>query len=92
MFSGGQRKGALGTNGFKKIKKKNLGQNKNNLINYLNKDYGYSKESTIEAVEQAVTENMVKIVLFSGKNSHRIVDKDDNTVLVPGTVKQTRID
>ena len=50
---------------LKKIKKKNLGQNKGNLINYLSKDYDYSKKSAIEAVEEAVTENLAKIVLFN---------------------------
>ena len=69
---------------LKNIKKKNLGQIKDNLINYL-KDYGYSKESAIEAVKKAVTENMVKIVFFNGKDSYRIVDKDGNTILVPNT-------
>ena len=69
---------------LKNIKKKNLGQIKDNLINYL-KDYGYRKESAIEAVKKAVTENMVKIVFFNGKDSYRIVDKDGNTILVPDT-------
>ena len=70
---------------LKKIKKKNLGQNKDNSINYLNKDYDYSKESAIEAVEKAVKENLVKIVLFNVKDSYRNVDKDDNTILALDT-------
>ena len=61
--------------------KKNLGQNKDNLINYLNKDYDYSKEFALEAIEKAVPENLAKIVLFNGKDSYGIVDKDDNTIL-----------
>ena len=72
---------------LKIIKKKNLGQIKDNLINDL-KDYGYSKESAIEAVEKAVTENMVKIEFFNGKDSYRIVDKD----CARHTTKLTRID
>ena len=60
-----------------------LGQNKDNLINCIHNDYGYSKESAIEAVEKAAAENMVKIVFFNGKDSYRIVDKDDNTILCP---------
>lgn len=40
----------------KKIKRENFGQNKDNLINYLNNDYGYSRESAIEVVQKAVTE------------------------------------
>ena len=47
---------------LKKTKKKHLGQNKDNFINYLKKDYSYSKESVVEVVEKAVTKNMVKIV------------------------------
>ena len=43
---------------LKKMKTKSLGQNKENLINY----------------ENGVKENMVRIVLFSGKNSYRIVE------------------
>ena len=37
---------------LKKIKIKNLGQNKDNLINYLSKDYGYSKEFANEVIEK----------------------------------------
>ena len=69
----------------KKIKRENFGQNKDNLINYLNKDYGYSRESAIEVVQKAVTENMLNIVLFNGKDSYRIVDNVGNTILVPNT-------
>ena len=67
----------------KKIKRENFGQSKDNLINYLNKDYGYSRESAIEVVQKAVTENMLNIVLFNGKDSYRIVDNVGNTILVP---------
>ena len=49
--------------------KKNLGQNNENLINYLNKNYDYSKESAIKVVQEAVTENMVNIVLLNDKDS-----------------------
>ena len=49
--------------------KKNLGQNNENLINYLNKNYDYSKESAIKVVQKAVTENMVNIVLLNDKDS-----------------------
>ena len=54
---------------FHVIKIKNLGQNKDNLINYLSKDYGYSKESANKVIEKSVKENTVKIALFNGKNS-----------------------
>ena len=35
---------------LKKIKTKNLGQNKDNLINYLSKDYGHRKESANKVI------------------------------------------
>ena len=54
---------------LKTFKTKNLGQNKDNLINYLSKDYGYNKESANKVIEKAVKENVVRIVLFNGKNS-----------------------
>ena len=70
---------------LKKIKTKNLGQNKDNLINYLSKDYGYSKESAYKVIEKGVKENMVRIVLFNRKKSYRIVENRENTIIVPET-------
>ena len=70
---------------FKKIKTKNLGQNKDNLINYLSKDYVYNKQSANKVIEKAVKENVVRIVLFNGKNSYRIVENGENTMIVPET-------
>ena len=70
---------------LKKIKTKNLGQNKDNLINYLSKDYGYSKESANRVIEKAVKENVIRIVLFDGKNSYKIVENGENTMIVPET-------
>ena len=70
---------------FKKIKTKNNGQNKDNLINYLSKYYDYSKESANKVIEKAVKENMVRIVLFNGKNSYRVAENEENTISVPET-------
>ena len=70
---------------LKKIKTKNPGENKDNLINYLSKDYGYSKESANKVIENAVEENMVRIVLFNGRNSYRIVENGENTIILPET-------
>ena len=67
---------------LKKIKTKNLGQNKDNLINYLSKDYGHSKESANKVIEKAVKENMVRIFLSNRKNSYRIVENEENTIIV----------
>ena len=70
---------------LKKIKTKNLGKSKDNLISYLSKDYGYSKESANKVIEKAVKGNVVIIVLFNGNNSYRIVENGENTMIVPET-------
>ena len=59
----------------KKIKKKNLGRNKDNLTNYLVKDYVYDKVNATELIERAVEDEAVKIVRFNGKDSYRIIAK-----------------
>ena len=68
---------------LKKIKTKNFGQSKDNLINYLGKDYGYNKESANKVIEKAIKENVVRIDLFNRKNSYRIVENGENTMIVP---------
>ena len=70
---------------LKKIKTKNFGQSKDNLINYLGKDYGYNKESANKVIEKTVKENVVRIALFNWKNSYRIVENGENTMIVPET-------
>ena len=70
---------------LKKIKKKSLGQNKENLTNYFVKNYGYDKVSATEFVERAVEDEAVKIVQFNGKDSYRMITKDDTTILAPDT-------
>ena len=77
---------------LKQIKTKNLGQNKDNLINYLSKDYGCNKRPTNKVIEKAVKENVARIVLFNGKNSYRIVKNGENTMIVPETrLKDTQL-
>ena len=70
---------------LKKITKKSLGQNKENLTSYLVKDYGYDKVNATELIERAVEDEAVKIVQFNGKDSYRIIAKDDTTILAPDT-------
>ena len=70
---------------FKKIKKENLGQNIENLTNYLVKDYGYYKVNASEVIERAVEDEAVKIVKFNGKDSYWIIVKDGTTILAPDT-------
>ena len=55
---------------LKKNKKKSLEQNKENLTNYLVKDYGYDKVNATELIERAVEDEVVKIVQFNGKDSY----------------------
>ena len=70
---------------LKKKQKEKLGQNKENLTNYLVKEYGYDKVSATEFIEQAVEDEAVKIVQFNGKESCRIIAKDETTILAPDT-------
>ena len=70
---------------LKKIKKKSLGQNKEDLTNYLVKDYGYDNVNATELIERAVEDEAVKIDQFNGKDSYIIIAKDDTTILAPDT-------
>ena len=45
---------------FKKIKSRNLGQNQDNLKNFLVKDYEYSLELAENLIDKAVQANIVK--------------------------------
>ena len=38
-----------------------------------------------KVIEEVVKENVVRIVLFNGKNSYRIVENGENTMIVPET-------
>ena len=70
---------------FKKKLEKSVGLNKENLTNYLVKDCGYDKVNATELTERAVEDEAVKIVQFNGKDSYRIIAKDDTTILAPDT-------
>ena len=71
---------------LQKIKSKNLGQNQDNLKNFLVKDYEYSPELAENLIDEAVQANIVKSIMFNGKISYRIVKTDsvdDATISVP---------
>ena len=73
---------------LQKIKGKNLGQNHDNLMNFLVKDYECSPEIAENLIEEAVEANIVKSIIFNGKKSYRFVKTysfDDATILVPDT-------
>ena len=76
---------------LQKIKSKNLGQNKENLVNYLVKDYNSSIDEAEILINEAVTANTIKTVIYKGKTSYRIMDASfvsDATILVPETQEE----
>ena len=70
---------------LKKIRKKSLEQNKENLTNYLVKNYVYDKVNATELIGRVVEDEAVKIVQFNGQGSYRIIAKDDTRILAPDT-------
>ena len=77
---------------LQKIKSKNLGQNQENLVHYLVKDYSFSNDEAEILIVDAVKANAIKSVIFNGKTSYRIVKTDnvsDATVLFPDTQEKT---
>ena len=73
---------------LQKIKSKNLGQNQDNLKSFLVKDYEYGPELAENVIDEAVQANIVKLLIFNGKISYRIVKTDsvhDATISVPDT-------
>ena len=70
---------------LKKIRKKSLEQNKENLTNYLVKNYVYDKVNATELIGRVVEDEAVKIVQFNGQDSYRIIAKDDTRILAPDT-------
>ena len=77
---------------LKKIKSNNLGQNQENLVHYLVKDYGFSNDEAEILIADTVKANAIKSVIFNGKTSYRIVKTDnvsDATVLFSDTQEKT---
>ena len=54
---------------LQKIKSQNLGQNQENLVHYLVKDYGFSNDEVEILIVDAVKTNAIKSVIFNGKTS-----------------------
>ena len=72
---------------LQKIKSKNLGQNQENLVNYLLKDYSFSNDE-----EKDAKVNVIKSVIFNKKTSYRIVktgNVSDARVLFPDIQEDT---
>ena len=75
-----------------KIKSKNFGQNQENLMHYLVKDYSFSNDEAEIIIVDAVKANAIKSVIFNGKTSYRIVKTGnviDATVLFSDTQEET---
>ena len=53
---------------LQKIKSKNLGQNQENLVHYLVKDYSFSNDEGEILIVDAVKANAIKSVMFSWKH------------------------
>ena len=80
---------------LQKLKSKNLGQNQENLVHYLVKDYSFLNDEAEILLVDAVKANAIKSVIFNEKASNRIVKTDngsDATVLFPDTQQKTLAD
>ena len=83
------------TSSLQKIKSKYLGQSQEHLVNYLVKDYRFTNYEAEMLIDQAVQTNIVRLVLYNGKTSYRIVKSDsfgDATMLVHDTQLDTEED
>ena len=61
---------------LEKIKSKNMGQNPDNLVHFLTKDFGCEVEDTKNLIEEALVANVIKSVIFNNKVAYRIVRMD----------------
>ena len=61
---------------LQKIRSKNLGQNQDNLKNFLVKDYEYSPEPAENLIDEGVQANILESIMLNGKFSYRIVKTD----------------
>ena len=71
---------------FAKNQSESLGQNQNNLKNFLIKNYKYSPELAENLIGEAVQTNIVKSIMSNSNSPYRIVKSDstdDATILLP---------
>ena len=61
---------------LEKIKGKNMGQNEDNLLHFLMKDYVIQNEDAKKLIEEALLAKIIKSVIFNGKVAYRIVRAD----------------
>ena len=72
---------------LEKISSKNLGQNPDNLKQFLMKDFNYECEEAMKLIDEAINTN-IKSITFNGKVAYRIIKSDsivEDTVIIPET-------
>ena len=73
---------------LEKIRSKNLGQNPDNLKQFLMKDFNYVCEEAMKLIDEAINTNIIKSITFNGKVAYRIIKSDsivEDTVIIPET-------
>ena len=73
---------------LEEIKSKTLGQNPDNLRNFLMKDFNYDCEEAMKLIDEVIVANIIKSAIFNGKIARRIIREDskaDHTIIVPET-------
>ena len=77
---------------LQKIKSKNLGQNQDNLKNFLVKDYEYAQkdyELAQNLIDEAVQANIVKSIMFNGK-TRKMTRKMKELMLIQSSWKKVQ--
>ena len=73
---------------LEKFKSKNLGQNPDNLRDFLMKDCNYDFEEAMKLIDEAIVANIIKSFVLNGKVAYRIIRADsnaDDTIILPET-------
>ena len=73
---------------MEKINSKNLGQNPDNLKDFLMKNFNLDCEKAMKLIDEAIVANIIKSLIFNGKVAFRIIRADskaDDTAVVPKT-------
>ena len=73
---------------LEKINSKNLGQNPDNLKDFLMKNFNLDCEKAMKLIDEAIVANIIKSLIFNGKVAFRIIRADskaDDTAVVPKT-------
>ena len=77
---------------LQKIKSKNLGQNQDNLKNFLVKDYEYAQkdyELAQNLIDEAVQANIVKSIMFNDK-TRKMTGKMKELMLIQSSWKKVQ--